>query len=347
MIFTSPLQGSNAGLGAARLTTEQQALLSSGMAVSQQEATLRAMFTKLAPDVARLAQKGKAPGAGMLNLLHKYNAAVAAHRQVGMIWIAARNNVPKSNLPDPGAKPVAIPSFGNLPYEVAPAGFGDAAAITVNYGYVGEEMNTPILDFVRTGGDGFAGTATQAGLGNPLLLVPATRVFFWVFLSAVTGLVLSHIWDTVTGNRAKQQELESLNLQSNNLTKIVAKDFDLYQTAMRACAGKDPDLLDFDQRLVCIDKANEALTLGKSGRLPPGVPTNLSPLLTVGVLVGLGALSWGIYTSIKRKQRHRDAGPSFGPPAKPRMSAMPPRAAGGPRGERGGRARGVFAEEQD
>jgi hypothetical protein len=343
MIFTSPHQGSQAGFGAAQLTADQRALLSSGTAVSQQEAALRAMFTKLAPDVARLARAGKTPGAGMLGLLHKYNAAVAAHRQVGMIWIAARNAVPKSNLPDPGAKPLAVPSFGNLPAVTLSAGLGDAAAITVNYGYMGEEQTASILDFVSARGNGFAGMVTGTGLGNPLA-IPVARVVFWVFASAITGLVFSYVWDTITGNRAKQQELESLNLQSDNLTKMVSKDFDLYQTAMRACAGKDPDQLDFDQRIVCVDKANEALTLGKANRQGPGVPTNLSPLITVGVLVGLGALSWGIYTSIKRKQRQRDAGPSFGPPAMPRMSAMPPRSAGGPRG---GRARGVFVEEQE
>ena len=65
----------------------------------------------------------------------------------------------------------------------------------------------------------------------------------------------------------------------------------------------------------------------------------------IAIMLGLGALSWGIYTSIKRKQRGRDTGPSFGPPPLPRVAAMGPRADGGSRGPRGPRAQPLYPDQ--
>jgi hypothetical protein len=308
MIFTSSLQGPIGNLGAAQLTADQQALLSSVVNLSAQEKFLRTMFTRVSGDIARLAQAKQPVGAGVMQMLQNYNNAVGAHRRAGMVWINARNAVPQSKLPDPGAKPLAIPSFDLPP---APAGLGgtvSAATIGVKYGYIGDEKTALISDFVRAGGNGFAGMPYGENFGNPFLVSTSWRVVATLFAMAITVFLITYAWDDFSGQRAKQQELESLNLQSDNLTKVVAKDFDLYQTALRACAGKDPDLLDFDQRLICIDKSNEALTLGKANRQGPGLPVNLSPMLTIALVGGLGVMSWIIYTSIKRKQRGSTSG---------------------------------------
>lgn len=322
MIFTSALQGSSTGLGDTQLTPDQRALLTAGLSLSEQETALRAMFGKLAADVATLAKVGKAPSGGLLNMLYKYNAAVAAHYRAVQPWLAARATVPKSKLPDPDAQPVAVPTFVNLP---VPSGLGNNVStppIAVKYGIVGQERIVPISDFVRNPVTGFAGPPSIAGLGflpAVTTVAEATRITITLLLMFAGGYVVIEMFDTFSGNRARQQELASINKQSDNQTKIVTKDFDLYQAALRACAGRDPDQLDFDQRLMCIDKANEALTLGKSGRQSPVVPISLSPIITFAAIAGLGILSWTVYTSIKRKRLAAEHGGRFAPPPRPPM----------------------------
>ena len=348
MIFTNHVQGSGAGLGAVQLTADQRALLASAYGLSEQERRLRNVFKSLAPDVGFLANNGRAVGPGLLKLLHAHNDAVAAHLRAGMIWIEARARVPKSELPDPGVRPVAIPTFGNLP-ALSP-GLGDAgpaAAITVNYGYIGSEQQESIISFVGSGRSAATEPGNAHDLGGlPLAVIPiANYLYGFIIISALVVVVWA--WASISGQTLRLAELDSKNRLSADKVKLTEIDERLYNSVRAACEGPDKVQLTVRDRLACLDKADETLTLGKTGRDDTGPPFAMSPVITIGIMLGLGALSWGIYTSIKRKQRlrGRDTGPSFGPPPLPRAAAMGPRADGGSRGPRGPRAQPLYPDQ--
>lgn len=345
MIFTNHVQGSGAGLGAVQLTADQRALLASAYGLSEQERRLRNVFKNLVLDVGFLANNGRAVGPGLLKLLHAHNAAVAAHLRAGMIWIEARARVPKSELPDPGVQPVAIPTFGNLP-AISPSlgDAGPAAAITVNYGYIGSEQQESIISFVGSGRSAATEPGNAHGLGSPFAVIPFSSYLFGFLVTAALVVVVWG-WASISGQTLRLAELDSKNRLSAAKVKLAEIDERLYNSVRAACEGSDKVQLTVRERLACLDKADETLALGKTGRDDTGPPFAMSPVITVGIMLGLGALSWGIYTSIKRKQRGRDTGPSFGPPPLPRVAAMGPRADGGSRGPRGPRAQPLYPDQ--
>jgi hypothetical protein len=264
--------------------------------LSQQETQLRLTFAKLLPDLATLQATSQAVPSALLALLHKYNTAQSTFMGAARVWLAARAVTPASDLPDPNAQAIAIPTF-----DLPASGFGaadvPASAIRIRHGIVGREVSTGLGDFVNNGYSG------HEGLGGPLgiaivILVGLAIVGATIILTART-LQTS---DTAAANQA-------IAAQSEGRVQEVKSDRDLFVTTRDACIGNSTDQ---QVRLTCIQSAADVLKIAKEGR--PSVVKPVSPV-TVGILTVLGVLSVvGIagaagYAIYKRKQ-HNDRLPS-------------------------------------
>lgn len=265
------------GLGAVTLTPEQYDLVGKPLeSLANQEKFLRQSAERLAKDVGTLARAGRALPPTMIDLLRNHNAAVMAHKNAAMVFIEARQNIASSDLPDPGAKPVTIPTFGGFDI----AGY-KAVNVTVKYGVLNQEQSVPVLNFTST--------PTSSGLGQPAVVFERL-----LGLLIVTAIVV-YAYDVISSNSTKRAEFAASVAVANNTTKVSQIDSDIYQRTLNACSAANTDFM------FCVDKALEALRTQKEGR--PKSPTPISePLFVFGAVAALGLVSWFAYRGYLRKK---------------------------------------------
>lgn len=287
----------SSGLGAVTLTPEQQKLVGEPLTtLAEQEKRLRAMAQTLANDIGVLARSDRTLNAAFIGMLQKYNAAVAAQTRAASVFLEARQNVPLSALPDPGAKPIAIPTF-DLP---ATSGLGDAgvkaADVAIKFGVLGKEQSRSILDYTQ---------APNAGLGFVGIAAMEARVLLGLIISAV---IATYVYNNFSGNALKTQEFETTQRVAKETTKVTELDYRIYRETLDFCEKSGVD------RLTCIEKSQETLGLQKQGR--PQFPLKNvleNPLFTFGAIGILGLIGWFAYRGYKRKQLVRGGASRRGP----------------------------------
>lgn len=262
--------------------TEQAALpgiTNRGFALAQQENQLRSSFAQLIPDLTALQVANKNIPSELLDLLRAYNNAVASFMEATKVWLQARAETPKTDLPDPDAQPVAVPTF-DIPTSGLGAFFGagvPASGLKIRYGFVGREITSSLSGYSNTGFAGYFSGAGQLGAFPVLAL-------FWLlgvaFVSVAVILVVRALVksDTAIANQA-------ITEQSKSRVEEVKSDTGLFVSTRDACIGNSQDA---EVRRQCIAAAVDVLKIAKSGR--PGIERPISPV-TVSVLTVLGVLA--------------------------------------------------------
>lgn len=301
MLISSVGQFGQLGQTSSKLTAEQEAqvprFISAGELDQATEQRLLRTYTKL-----NLAVRLVGPNAAIpVTLLQKYMDARTAYLEAAGLWLGARAQTPKDQLPDPSARPTPPPAF------VIPSGtrglagaFGQAVRasdIQVVYGPIGAEQMTSLSDAPALNDLPEA----AEDLGNPLLLP-----LLWIVGLAVTGLVIAvgiKMWRS--GEVAKHR---SISDQAAARSKEVASDNDTFVQTLTACISTsvDPKV---SQR--CTELATRAMTEGKKGRPQIKIPGGIGFFAVVGVITVIGAVTAVGYTMYRRR-RHQQ--PTYSEP---------------------------------
>jgi hypothetical protein len=254
--------------------------------LTQIEAWLRAGFAKLLPDLTALQAAGKDVPPALLDLMQRHNAAVASFTDAAKIWLYARQQVPRSELPDPDARPVAIPTF-ELPSGLGRLGGVSASAVRLRVGFLGKEMSVPLSGYSDSAFAGFVQPGGQ--LGGPEV--------FWV-IGILLGLVITGTIVYGIVRELKKSEISAANQaisdQARARAQEVASDNILYTSTRDKCIGDSASL---SARLRCIEAASEALRAAKEGRpgIRPPVTATTSFWTILSILALAGAAGYVIY----------------------------------------------------
>jgi len=285
MLVTSSSSFGRLQLGDVTATAAESAavpgITNRGFALAQQENQLRSSFAQLIPDLTALQVANKNIPPELLDLLRAYNNAVASFMEATKIWMQARAETPKADLPDPDAQPVAVPTF-DIPTGGLGSFFGagvPASALKIRYGFVGREITTSLSGYANTGFAGYFSGAHNSGLGAfPVMAL------FWLlgvaFVSVAIVLVVRALVrsDTAIANQA-------ITEQTKSRVEEVKSDTGLFVSTRDACIGNSQDA---DVRRQCIAAAVDVLKVAKQGR--PGISRPISPV-TVSVLTVLGVVA--------------------------------------------------------
>lgn len=319
MLVTSSGSFGRLQLGQVTATPAEEAALpgvtNRGFTLAQQETQLRSTFAQLLPDLAALqAVNADIPGE-LLDLLRSYNNAVAVFMEATKIWMQARAQTPRTDLPDPDAQPVAVPTFA-IP---ASSGLGSlfgakipASALKIRYGFVGKEVTTSLSGYSNTGFAGYFGNGSQLGAFPVMAL-------FWLLGVAIVSIAAVFVVralvksDTAIANLALTDQVKAR-------VEEVKSDTSLFVSTRDSCIGnsQDPDV-----RRQCVAAAVEVLKIAKSGRpqiARPISPVTVSVLTVLGVLAVVGTATGVGYWLYKR---NRDSGYSL-----PRATARSRRSSG-------------------
>lgn len=250
-----------------------------GFALSQQENQLRSSFAQLVPDLTALQVANANIPSELLDLLRAYNNAVASFMEATKVWLQARAETPKTDLPDPDAQPVAVPTF-DIPTSSLGAFFGagiPASALKIRYGFVGKEVTSSLSGYSNTG---FAGYFSGNGQLGAFPVIPLFWLLGVAFVSVAVILVVRALVksDTAIANQA-------ITEQAKTRVEEVKSDTSLFVSTRDACIGNSQDA---NIRRQCITAAVDVLKVAKAGR--PSITRPISPV-TVGVLTVLGVLA--------------------------------------------------------
>jgi len=278
--------------------------------LAQQEVQLRTTFAQLIPDLVALQTAGKDIPAELLTLLQKYNRAQGSFMEATKIWLQARNSTPASDLPDPSAQPIAVPTF-DLPSN----GFGffgaakvPASAIRIRHGIVGKEVSTSLAGFANSP---FAGYFVGSQLGAGFVAIAVVILLGLAIVGATIVLAAKFLQtsDTAAANQA-------ITEQAKTRVEEVKSDRDLYVSTRDTCIGNSTDM---QVRLQCLEAAKDVLKIAKEGRpssQKPISPVTVSILTVLGVVAVLGTATGVGYLIYKRRG---------GDGHTPRASSMRPR----------------------
>ena len=266
------------------------ALTDTVMTLSQQETQLRLTFAKLLPDLVTLQSANQAIPTGLLMMLQRYNTAQGTFMEAARVWLQARASTPASDLPDPGAQAIAIPTF-----DLPASGFGaanvPASAIRIKHGIVGREVSTGLGEFVNNGYSGHEGLGLGP-LGIAIVVLIGLAIVGATIILVARSLQTS---DTAAANQA-------ITEQSRGRVEEVRSDRDLFVSTRDSCIGQSDDQA---VRLQCIQAAAEVLKAAKEGRpttVRPITPSVVSVLTVVGVFAVLGVAGVAGYAIYKRRQ---------------------------------------------
>jgi len=297
MLIASSSSFGRLQLGQVTATPAEEAqvprLTNQGLTLAQAETQLRTTFAQLLPDLVTLQTAGQDIPAPLLTLMRNYNAAVGSFMEATKIWLQARAQTPTSDLPDPNAQPIAVPTF-DLP---APSGLGawfgagvPASTIKIRYGIVGKEITTSLSGYQNSG---FAGYLSAGQLGA----FPTLALFFLLGLAVIATavIVVAKILQTSDTAAANQAITE----QAKQRVAEVQSDRDLFVSTRDMCIGTSDDQT---VRLQCIAAAKDVLKAAKEGRPTPIKPISPVVISTVAVLSVL-AVAGGVGYVIYRKHR--------------------------------------------
>lgn len=285
-------------LGAVTPTTTEEAqvprLTNNVTALSQQETSLRITFAKLLPDLVALQAAGKDIPSELLALLRNYNTAVGTFMEAAKIWLQARAQTPSSDLPDPSAQAISVPTF-DLP--AASSGLGSwfgakvpAATIKIKHGIVGQEISTSLSGYMNSPFAGYY-SGTQLGIG-PLAI--AIVILLGLAIVGATIILTARALQTSDTAAANQ----AITAQAQNRVKEVESDRDLFVSTRDACIGNSTDQT---VRLTCITAAKDVLKASKEGRPASQKPFSSvsvglwTVLGVIGVLGAAGGIGYVIY----------------------------------------------------
>lgn len=285
MLIASSSSFGRLQLGQVAATSAEQAALpgitNRGFALSAQENQLRSSFAQLIPDLTALQVANANIPSELLDLLRAYNNAVASYMEATKVWLQARAETPKTDLPDPDAQPVAVPTF-DIPTGGLGAFFGagvPASALKIRYGFVGKEVTSSLSGYSNTGFAGyFSGGHNGGGFGFPV--IPLFWLLGVAFVSVAIVLVVRSLVrsDTAIANQA-------ITEQTKSRVEEVKSDTGLFVSTRDACIGNSQDV---EVRRQCIAAAVDVLKIAKSGR--PGITRPISPV-TVSILTVLGVVA--------------------------------------------------------
>lgn len=265
-------------------------LTNSVTTLAQAETQLRTTFAKLIPDLTALQVAGKDIPAPLLDLMQRYNAAVASFMEASKIWLQARAQTPASDLPDPNGQAIAVPTF-DLPTS---SGFGwfsgvAASTIKIKHGIVGKEVSTSLSGYMNSPFAGYF-TGGQLGLG-PLGI--AIVILLGLAIVGATVILTARFLQTSDTAAANQAITE----QARTRVEEVKSDRDLFVSTRDACIGNSTDQT---VRLQCIAAAKDVLKAAKEGRPQPQKPISPVVVSTVAVLSVL-AIAGGVGYVLYRK----------------------------------------------
>ncbi len=265
-------------------------LTNSVTTLAQAETQLRTTFAKLIPDLTALQVAGKDIPAPLLDLMQRYNAAVASFMEASKIWLQARAQTPASDLPDPNGQAIAIPTF-DLPTSSGFGWFGGVAAntIKIKHGIVGKEVSTSLSGYVNSPFAGYF-TGGQLGLG-PLGI--AIVILLGLAIVGATVILTARFLQTSDTAAANQAITE----QARTRVEEVKSDRDLFVSTRDSCIGNSDDQT---VRLQCIAAAKDVLKAAKEGRPQPQKPISPVVISTVAVLSVL-AVAGGVGYVLYRK----------------------------------------------
>lgn len=309
-----------AGFGQTNLTPAQlesvrSSFIDAAYRLQEQEAYLR----RAARDLALLVAAQEAAGAdlpsGYVAQLRLHNQVVDAQMAAVQYLLVMRANTPPDQLPDPDAKPVAIPTF------VIPAaglaGSVDPRTIQLRVGELGNEIELPmsqVAELYKTG----QLDAPQNGLGALAAIQWGLAIFLAILGVGVLfgGGFFMYAWNSDTS--AKQETLQRQSADGVALARITM-DFATQQ--LNACLGPNPTPA---QRVACVQQVSVDLDKFKRN-LPMGhsPDSGMSPF-TWGVIGLAAVVGAGFVYKYLSDRKRRPQGRMAPPMAAPRRNVLSP-----------------------
>jgi hypothetical protein len=223
--------------------------------------------------------------------------------EAARVWLQARNNTPASDLPDPDAQPIAIPTF-----DLPSSGFGmfgavkiPANTIKIRHGIVGKEISTSLSAYKSSA---FAGYFVPSQLGGQLGAFPVVALF-WLLGVAIVSVCVVLVVQALMRDNAINIANRTISDQARARVEEVKRDADLFASTRDACIGNTTDQA---VRFKCIEAANDALAMAKGGRPEiqrPVTKSTVGILTALGVLVVLGTAGGVGYVIYKRRGDHK------------------------------------------
>jgi len=238
-------------------------------------------------------------------VLSRYTAARDAFVQSVDAWKRAREQTPKSELPDPDALPTYPPEM-----TIASAGFGAVlppghavpiSQIVVKYGPVGQQkiagLGASVYDPYFAG---YYASPAQNGLGGwPLLILIGV---------AIIGATVILVTKFVTAERGSVEVARSDAERAQALSAQTQQELGTLSDLSIMCIGTSTDST---VKQNCINSAQQAVQttlLTTPQTQPSSGSSNTGVLAFIGILMLLAGLGVGGYFIYRRNKQRQEAG---------------------------------------
>jgi hypothetical protein len=265
----------------ATLTAAEQAQLplvvSSGQRLAALEANLRNTFGQITISTNMLGADATVPDS-VLALMKIYNRAQASYMESANLWLLARRQTPKDELPDPDATPQAVPVF-TIPAVSGLGGTVRAADIHVVVGPVGAERSIPLGGYVASGMFGQYMSGPQ-GYQNGLGAFPLIPLFWLLGVAIVVTGAIFIIRAIQSGSVTAS---EATIAQANADVEIALAQAKVLQEARDGCLRAGGDAV------ACIKQGDASLKQYQEGLQQRNATSKgIGVLGWLGILVLLG-----------------------------------------------------------